>query len=211
VEIEVSGERILIGTDKFIYLPDHQYLVISDLHIGKIAHFRKNGIALPMNSEHVDLQRIEILLNSFEVKRCLFLGDLFHSEMNNFWYEFVEKIGKYADIDFTLIKGNHDILQTKAYHDATIEVVNELLVGQILFSHEKIENSLYYNIYGHVHPGVLIKGKARQTLRLPCYYFSESEGILPAFGTFTGLHIIEPSKGDHVFVIGNKTIIKVSS
>jgi len=34
-------------------------------------------------------------------------------------------------------------------------------------------------------------------------------GVLPAFGEFTGNHIIQPKKGDQVFVIAENRIVKI--
>ena len=57
----------------------------------------------------------------------------------------------------------------------------------------------YYNLAGHVHPSIKLRGKARQSLRLPCFYFSDQNGLLPAFGKFTGTAIIRPKKTDQIF------------
>jgi metallophosphoesterase superfamily enzyme len=66
-----------------------------------------------------------------------------------------------------------------------------------------------YNLSGHLHPGVNMRGKARQSVTLPCFYFGENMGLLPAFGTFTGLARIYPKKNDKVFVIVEEKIIEI--
>ena len=178
--------------------------------MGKITHFRKHGIAVPINSAFEDLKRLQLLLNSFDIDHCVFLGDLFHSDLNQFWFEFVKCIAPYTHIQFILVKGNHDIMDNKIYEEARLKVLNEILFGNILFTHEKSTQSEHYNIYGHLHPGVVLKGKARQSLRLPCFFFGDREGILPAFGSFTGLFIIEPNKKDMIYILVNQKIIKWS-
>ena len=78
-------------------------------------------------------------------------------------------------------------------------------IENIILSHDKMimkdENT--FNLYGHIHPGILLRGKAKQSLRLPCFWFSKNYGALPAFGRFTGSVSIRPNKEDQVFVIGD--------
>ena len=63
-------------------------LVLSDLHIGKAAHFRKNGIALSNQVFESDLQRLSILIEHFKPEKLVVVGDLLHagdnSEVNQF-------------------------------------------------------------------------------------------------------------------------------
>ncbi len=54
---------------------------------------------------------------------------------------------------------------------------------------------------GHVHPGVRLQGKGKQSLSLPCFHFTEKQCIMPAFGEFTGKFIIKPNGKDRVYVI----------
>ena len=49
----------------------------------------------------------------------------------------------------------------------------------------------------------------RQRLRLPCFYFGERSGVLPAFGAFTGLSMLRPANGDHCFVIAEDQVLAV--
>jgi metallophosphoesterase superfamily enzyme len=67
---------------------------------------------------------------------------------------------------------------------------------------ENIElNGCEYIICGHVHPAVRLKGKGKQSMTLPCFYFGEKYALLPAFGRFTGRGIIPVTGNEDVFVI----------
>ncbi|MES2766787.1 MAG: phosphoesterase, partial [Bacteroidota bacterium] len=66
-----------------------------------------------------------------------------------------------------------------------------------------------YLLAGHIHPGVKLTGKGRSVLKLPCFYFGERQGILPAFGGFTGLGIIQPQRASQVFVVVEDSIVKL--
>ena len=71
-----------------IWWPLRSMLIVSDLHLGKAAHFRKHGIAVP-NAVNADtLQRLDQLITQFKPRNVLVLGDLFHSEENEEWQEF---------------------------------------------------------------------------------------------------------------------------
>jgi hypothetical protein len=54
-----------------------------------------------------------------------------------------------------------------------------------------------------------MKGKGKQSLKFPCFYFTDSEAFMPAFGKFTGLHIIEPVKIASVFAIAENQVIHI--
>ncbi|HNU41619.1 MAG TPA: phosphoesterase, partial [Cyclobacteriaceae bacterium] len=64
-----------------------------------------------------------------------------------------------------------------------------------------------YNLSGHIHPAVRLKGTGRQSVMLPCFYFGKQQGILPAFGSFTGMARIVPKKEDRIFVIAENKVI----
>ena len=42
-------------------------LLLADVHLGKVAHFRKNGIAVPRKAEGVFYEKITLLLNEFRI------------------------------------------------------------------------------------------------------------------------------------------------
>jgi uncharacterized protein len=76
----------------------------------------------------------------------------------------------------------------------------------VINSQSQIPN---YIFSGHIHPGVRISGAGKQSLYFPCFYFTPSFCVLPAFSRFTGLASIRQEKGDAVFAIVNKSIIQL--
>jgi metallophosphoesterase superfamily enzyme len=70
-------------------------------------------------------------------------------------------------------------------------------------------SSTYYNLAGHIHPGVRMKGAGKQTITLPCFYFGKNQGFLPAFGVFTVFKRIKPEPDDKIFVIAENRIFRV--
>jgi hypothetical protein len=56
-----------------------------------------------------------------------------------------------------------------------------------------------------------MRGNARQYMKIACFYLSGNQGILPAFGSFTGTAAIKAKEGDDIFAIFNEQIIKIST
>jgi len=207
-KIELSGETILLLPEKAIYWPEKKMLLIADLHLGKTTHFRNNGIAVPQKAADSNWIRLHRLFNHFDLKRVCYLGDLFHSSLNRDWNTFEQLIGDYPSIEFELIIGNHDILAQELYTNIGFTLYESKVEGPFLLTHEPLQTkSELYNLAGHIHPGVVLKGKAKQRHRLPCFHFGKTQGLLPAFGSFTGLATITLEKEDQVFVITKDKVI----
>ena len=207
----LQGQTLHLLPEKAIYWEERSTLLVSDLHLGKSSHFRKNGIAVPGAIVYQDLNVLSDLIEKLAVKSVYFLGDLFHSDINNEWTIFSKWLELYDDHQFYLIKGNHDILPDSTYSTSNLEVVLEKNIGPFCLTHETRKDENLYNISGHVHPCVRLKGEARQGLRLPCFYFGKKYGLLPAFGNFTGTHPVKVYKDDRVFVIAEGQIIRLSA
>jgi len=111
-----------------------------------------------------------------------------------------------------LVRGNHDILPEQVYKNSGLEIVDCLKIHPFVFTHEKVvlEDSHFCNMSGHIHPGISMTGKGRQTVKLPCFLFSERYVLLPAFGQFTGLAKIRHSKEENIFVIAENKVIHVT-
>lgn len=201
--ITCRGEELILDKERAIYWPAKQVLIISDIHIGKSAHFRKHGIPVPSTVGQKDLSRITKLIDTYNVDILLITGDMFHNKMNSDVAHFMAWREEHPTLKIELIKGNHDGLNASDYAGLDIEIhEKELLMFPFRFIHDKPETSdTYFNITGHIHPGVTIYGKARQQLRLPCFYFSDTCAVLPAFSAFTGLSNIKPGKGDVFYAI----------
>ena len=206
MEIEVEGEILTLLPEKAVYWNKEQILFLSDLHLGKAGHFRKHGIPVSRKVHLNDLQVLGKLIEQHCPKTVLLLGDLFHSFENNEWNDFLEFLNVFETTQFTLLEGNHDILND---YPKSLNVIQRIELGPFSFSHIKEQTDLY-NISGHIHPGVTIRGRSRQSITMPCYHFSKSYGTLPAFGAFTGIKKIRPKKEDRVYGIVDRTVIELT-
>lgn len=210
--IDLQGQQVELLPQKALLFQAHKSLIISDLHLGKASHFRKAGIPVPNEVYDRNIESLVKLMQWKQPKTVFFLGDLFHSVYNKEWSYFQMVIEQFPQIDFKLLLGNHDILDRRHYESCGLSVIEESYEYHgFLLSHEPIEHSEdLYNLYGHLHPGVRLSGKGKQALRLPCFHFMKTAGVLPAFGKFTGLAIQKPKQGERVYVIAENEVICVS-
>ncbi|WP_439129535.1 ligase-associated DNA damage response endonuclease PdeM [Polaribacter sp.] len=181
--LEITNQRV-------IFWEAQKSLILSDLHIGKAAHFQKSGIPIPKNVLTTDLERLKQLIHHFKAVKLIIVGDLFHAAYNTDLDEFKNWLNQFKNLKLQLIKGNHDRLSNSIYEQFNIEVfASELTINSLTFVHDSIEPQIdSFIISGHIHPGVFIKGKGKQRIKLPCFQISENQLILPAFSLFTGLN-----------------------
>lgn len=207
------NQNLILLSKKAIFWEEEQALIISDLHIGKVGHFRKAGIAIPKLMEQEELAALSDLIHDFKPSQLIFLGDLFHSDHNNDWNWLELWRELYPAIKMILIQGNHDVLHQDYYQKANFEIYDKLKLGPFLFVHDKkdYEEIPYDNAYvlsGHIHPAIRLRGKARQSVLLSCFSFGKNSAILPAFGKFTGKCCLKESEDDTVFgILNNKVIL----
>lgn len=196
---------------KAMYWEAERMLIVSDLHLGKIHHFRNAGIFLPRHASMDNYERLSSILMEFEPKTLLLLGDLFHSRYNHDWKFFSDLRQTFGHIQFELVMGNHDILDQTLFEKNEVIFSEEKCAGPYLFTHIPREEAVAYNIAGHIHPGVRLVGDGRQSLRLPCFYFGKHQAILPAFGAFTGTHLVFPQPNEQVVVISEGQLVAITS
>jgi DNA ligase-associated metallophosphoesterase len=196
-------ERLELLPERALYLPDYKILAIADVHLGKATHFRKEGIMMPTVGAADDIALIEALCGRYDVTNVIFLGDLFHSGFNSEWYLLEEMLHRNRHLRFILTIGNHDILPKLIFEDAQILLATNFVVGDLLLSHQPLEQlpTATLNVAGHLHPGCLINGGARQQFRFPCFHYKNNQLLLPAFGKLTGLALMERDKSARVFPI----------
>mgnify|MGYP003433318485 FL=1 len=208
----ISGNNFVVSAHKCLYWEEEKALILSDLHLGKSGHFRKNGIPVPQHAFKEDMQRLFSLIQFYSPQKVIIAGDLFHSHSNKEHDFFVRWRNDIPATAIELVLGNHDILENW-YAGAGINVhKGSLEIKDICFTHDILDSDSSnekYIISGHIHPSVKMKGTGKQSLHLPCFYFGKKYAVLPAFGGFTGTHSIRPLKGDSVFAVVEKTVIKL--
>ncbi|MEM7108398.1 MAG: ligase-associated DNA damage response endonuclease PdeM [Bacteroidota bacterium] len=211
MEFVIHRNHFTLLEEKALFWKEAETLLLADLHLGKANHFRKSGIPVPNKPNDRNIDRLISLLQHVKPQRVIFMGDLFHSVYNPEWEVFGQVLTYFPAISFELVIGNHDILGKHQYDKHGLLVHSEPIEEYgILLSHEPLDtySKDQYNVAGHIHPGVLLRGKGRQALRLPCFYFSNRQALLPAFGELTGTYLITPKKGDKVVVVVDGKLVE---
>ena len=214
LEFGFLQQHLVLLCQKAIYWEEEKALICADVHLGKGGHFRKAGIAIPRDLAQDDLAVLSDLIREYKPKQLIFLGDLFHSDMNTDWDWFALWREQFPKLKVVLIKGNHDVIHDKHYLRLNIELYKELLMVPFLMLHhplgaEKADQAEGYVLCGHIHPGVTLRGKGRQSVTLPCFYFSDKQAILPSFGKFTGRMSLKHQPSDQVFGVLPDKVIRI--
>jgi len=207
-KIQIHNQNFTLHASGSLFWHEKSTLLISDVHLGKVSHFRKHGAAVPQKAIQANFDLMNEVVDFFNPNAIYYLGDLFHSHINNEWSLFENWISK-SIIKIILINGNHDIISPLKYEALGIKILDELVEKNFLLTHHPEEREGFFNFCGHIHPAIKIRGSGKQSLRLPCFFKSPNQLILPAFGEFTGSFTLKPTKKDQVFAIAEGMIIKI--
>lgn len=191
-----------------LFWEKHSILLISDVHLGKVSHFRKYGAAVPQQAVQQNFDALTAVVEHFKPKSILFLGDLFHSALNIEWSLFEQWVQTTSQ-EIILVSGNHDIISPLKYEAVNIKVIPELTLDSFLLTHHPEERDGFFNFSGHIHPAIKLSGLGRQSVRLPCFYKTEHQMIVPAFGEFTGTYTLEPCEGCEVYALLGDAVLPV--
>lgn len=209
MKIQIQDETFILHPSGALFWEQQNTIIISDVHLGKVTHFRKHGIAIPQNAVSENFKKITDVLDYFSPEKIIFLGDLFHSSKNSEWDLFEEWISNH-DQETYLIAGNHDIIDQKHYYEIGILVVDFLVIEGFLFTHHPTEKEAFFNFAGHIHPGITLRGLGMQSLKLRCFFHKPNQMILPAFGEFTGKFILKPEEEHLVYAIAGDEVILIN-
>lgn len=208
LEITINNQAFVLHCSGALYWVEKHMLLISDVHLGKISHFRKYGSALPGNAIFKNFLKLDGVVEYFNPEAICFLGDLFHSSLNNEWELFREWVER-VSIPVILVAGNHDIIAPHKYDEVNVTVVSEWMRDGFLLTHHPEEREGVFTLSGHIHPAVVLAGPGRQFLKLPCFFRSQNQMILPAFGEFTGTYVMEPSEDTIVYAITKEDVVLI--
>src|SRR6202012_2140927 len=169
----LRGQQLWLSPHRCLYWEEERSLILSDLHFGKTGHFRKAGIAVPQSVYREDLLRLLSLIQYFQPRQLLVVGDFFHSRKKKELSLFRRWREDFPHLGIRLILGNHDILQDNWYEEAGIEVTRDLLqIGEFAFIHDitgwtgetgGAAKAKPYIFSGHLHPGIRIRGMGKQS------------------------------------------------
>jgi DNA ligase-associated metallophosphoesterase len=206
--VRFASQDFVLDASGALYWPSQKAVILSDVHLGKVAHFRKHGAALPTGAQYENYLRLTKLIERYKPQHMLIIGDLFHSTINSEWPVF-EDFVRTQQTKFSLIVGNHDIIDPKRFLALSIEVLDVLTLHGITFSHYPDHESEVYRISGHLHPAIRLSIGAAEKRTLKCFYIKNNQFVLPSFGYFTGNTRIKQLEVDQVYVIAEGEVIAI--
>lgn len=183
-EIRFAGEQVRLTAEGVLHLPEHQTLIVADLHLEKGSAFARRGAMLPPYDTLATLERLARCIQRYQPRQVVSLGDGFHDTAGARLIT-----GAAADLllelaaltDWHWVRGNHDPQLPSTlpgtFHD-------RMALGGLELRHEPVASDHSF-IAGHLHPKARIAGKRRSMSR-PCFVWSETALVMPAFGSFTG-------------------------
>ena len=211
--IRLAGQEAQLHPCGALALPEHGALLVADAHFGKAVSFRKLGVPVPAGTTADNLARLDAALSATRARHLVFLGDFLHSARSHAegtlallhaWR------ARHPGLRVTLVRGNHDDRAGDPPASLGFAVVDEpLRLGPFALCHHPKPVAGAYVLAGHWHPCVGVSGRAHERLRLPCFWLGADTGILPAFGSFTGMHRIERREGDRVFAVAGEVVREV--
>jgi uncharacterized protein len=218
LRIRVAGADVILHPSGAAFLSAEQTLLVADAHFGKAVSFRKLGVPVPSGTTTENLDHLTRAIVDTKATRVVFLGDFLHSRRSHappMLAALAQWRDAHAQLDLTLIRGNHDDRAGDPPTSLGIRVVDEPLpFGPFALCHHPQAIAGAYALAGHWHPCISVGGRAFERLRLPCFWFGDDSGVLPqnacgvlpAFGSFTGMHRIEPRAGDRIFPVADDVV-----
>ncbi|MGF1483375.1 MAG: ligase-associated DNA damage response endonuclease PdeM [Opitutales bacterium] len=216
VEIEVGGHVFILLAEKAVLEPHSRTLFVADLHLGKTATFRNEGIPLPEGSTETDLARISKLVERWDVRLLVVLGDLFHAAQGvpgHVTETFVRWRQTHAAIPVTLVLGNHDRRLRAWPPEWALEMHPEPHPWNGLHLRHFPPRGTYVEgpvwLAGHVHPSVRVRLGGRESITAPAFHVRSRGIVLPAFGSFTGTATQRPQADDQAYAVVGESVLPI--
>ena len=215
-----TAADIVLVPGRAAYLPATAMLLVADLHLGKEATFRHRGIPVPDGAATKDLARLAMLVAKTRARRLLILGDLFHARSgctDRVFAEFATSREQFSRTEVLLVAGNHyrsiGRLPMGIGIDSVVRTHDE---PPFHFVHEpgtplpEPDRDEPFTVAGHLHPTLAIRSPSGERIADRCFVAEPGVLVLPAFGSFTGGHRIEPAPGMRLWVARDDGVAEVT-
>nr|WP_157398448.1 MULTISPECIES: ligase-associated DNA damage response endonuclease PdeM [Ramlibacter] len=218
MQVRLAGEDVLLHPSGALFLPGHDTLLVADAHVGKAVSYRMLGVPVPEATTGATLAALDAAVAQTGARQVVFLGDFLHSARSHARDTLAslrQWRGRQPALGLRLVRGNHDDRAGDPPPDLDIAASDEpCRLGPFALCHHPKPVAGAYVLAGHWHPCVSVRGRAFERLRLPCFWLGDDSGaqpgravgVLPAFGSFTGMHRIEPAAGDRIFPVADGTV-----
>lgn len=183
-EIALSGQAAVLDLTGGMYLPDHDVLLVADLHFEKGSSFARNGQFLPPYDTRETLAALADAIARLRPRAVIALGDSFHDVGGP------DRLGGLERAALQEAQTGREWIWVTGNHDRTLPpdiggaVLDEMELGPLILRHEPVEGA-GNEIAGHLHPvgKVVMRGRG---VRRRCFVTDGSRCVMPAFGAYAG-------------------------
>ncbi len=217
--LTLGGQTLHLLPERCAFWQEARVLLVADLHLGKAAHLRHHGLAIPEGHTAEDLDRLSRAIHRSGAREVVCCGDFFHAPtaQSPVILALVEHWrATHPDIQFTLITGNHDRGLAMPPLSCGIDLPGPVQFrSPFCFIHDPAgaTGAPHFTISGHLHPVAALPAGGGPSLRAPCFWYQAARQtlVLPAFSTFTAGVSMRPPPADLVFAIHNQHVTPVPS
>ncbi len=212
VLLSIAGEDVRLLPERALFWSRACTLVVADVHWGKAATFRAAGIPIPGGTTTEDLARLDRAVQRTGARRLVVLGDLFHARAGRVATRTLATLRDWREgasrLEIQLVRGNHDRHAGDPPDDLRINCVNApAFLPPFVLRHQPQVSPDGHTLAGHVHPALVVSGPGLQRERLPCFLVRPGLTLLPAFGSFTGMHPVQRCSGDRAFAVADGRVV----
>jgi DNA ligase-associated metallophosphoesterase len=201
ISYTIRDEEFIFDCRRAIYWPQQKILLSADLHWGKTQFLRDHGVAITDKVFEEDLRRLSHVLDDYDVRTMLVLGDLVHHE-KALSKGIIEKVAAFRNekpCELILIKGNHDRF-TKFPDSWGVVEEKDFYFKNFYFCHEYNDDIADFQFSGHIHPMMRLRAGS-DMIRLPSFILDQEFCLLPAFSHLTGGQDIKLKSGQEAIVL----------
>jgi hypothetical protein len=183
--IALAGTIFVADCAGALYWPDEKLLVVADLHLEKGSAFATRGVLLPPYDTASTLARLVRLIERYEPRLVIALGDSFHDGGGPFRMAGSDRAALKVlqrGRDWLWIAGNHD---PDPADDIGGSFADILALGPLTFRHEPSPGARDGEIAGHLHPVARVAQRGRAVSRR-CFAADGKRLVMPAFGAYAG-------------------------
>lgn len=194
-----SGPEAILDSRRALFVPDAGILALADLHLGYTWVQRRRGALLPVNTPDTAGARFESLIQSYQPKSCVLVGDVVHQAVAlPAIQEELQTLARRLPVttEWIICPGNHDqqlpALLTRLGLRA--EVTSVWTSGRYRFHHGDrvvvgtpnatgfaLQADSDFHIIGHEHPALRLGDGVATSAKVPCFLLGANALVLPAF------------------------------
>jgi DNA ligase-associated metallophosphoesterase len=185
--IDFANEQLILDAAGSLFWPAQGILLFADLHLEKGSFLANYHHPLPNYDTADTLLRLDKLIQQYQPKKVICLGDNFHDlqaldRMSAANYQYLCNL--IHTTDWLWLIGNHDLKITSHPLLLAFNFIDTIQLNKIMLTHCFSEQHPW-QIVGHYHPKKTVRILS-QMVTGKCFVVTARVIVMPAFGSYTG-------------------------